>query len=150
MRELANARIGVVGLGYVGLPLAVEFGRHYDTLGFDIDAARVEALRRGRDGNREVDGEELATATRLRLSADAADLRDRDVYIVTVPTPINEHKQPDFGPLVRASRSIGATLKRGDIVVYESTVYPGATEEICVPELERASGLRCNADFTVG
>ncbi|HSR66183.1 MAG TPA: nucleotide sugar dehydrogenase, partial [Xanthomonadaceae bacterium] len=110
----------------------------------------VEALRRGRDGNREVDGEELASAACLRLSADAADLRDRDVYVVTVPTPINEHKQPDFGPLVRASQGIGAALKRGDIVVYESTVYPGATEEICVPELERASGLRCNVDFTVG
>ena len=150
MRDLANARIGVVGLGYVGLPLAVEFGRRYDTLGFDIDAARVDALRAGRDDNREVDGAELAGATRLRLSADVADLRDRDVYIVTVPTPINEHKQPDFGPLVRASRTIGAALKPGDVVVYESTVYPGATEEICVPELERAFGLRCNADFTVG
>ncbi|NUS38885.1 MAG: nucleotide sugar dehydrogenase [Lysobacter sp.] len=150
MRDLANARIGVVGLGYVGLPLAVEFGRRYDTVGFDIDSARVDALQRGRDDNREVDGEELAGATRLRLSADAPDLRDRDVYIVTVPTPINEHKQPDFGPLVRASQAIGAALGRGDIVVYESTVYPGATEEICVPELERASGLRCNVDFTVG
>jgi UDP-N-acetyl-D-galactosamine dehydrogenase len=150
MRDLAGARIGVVGLGYVGLPLAVEFGRRYDTVGFDIDPARVDALRRGRDDNREVDDEELARATRLRLSALVDDIRDRDVYIVTVPTPINEHKQPDFGPLIRASQSIGAVLKRGDIVVYESTVYPGATEEICVPELERASGLRLNADFTVG
>jgi len=150
MRDLAGARIGVVGLGYVGLPLAVEFGRRYDTVGFDIDAARLEALRRGRDDNREVDGEDLARATRLRLSSLVDDIRDRDVYIVTVPTPINEHKQPDFGPLIRASQSIGAALKRGDIVVYESTVYPGATEEICVPELERASGLRFNADFTVG
>ena len=150
MRDLGSARIGVVGLGYVGLPLAVEFGRRYDTVGFDIDATRLEALRQGQDGNREVGGEDLASATRLRLSADPADLRDRDVYIVTVPTPINEHKQPDFGPLVRASQGIGAVLKRGDIVVYESTVYPGATEEICVPELERASGLRLNEDFTVG
>jgi UDP-N-acetyl-D-galactosamine dehydrogenase len=139
-----------VGLGYVGLPLAVEFGRRYDTVGFDIDPARLEALRRGRDDNREVEGEDLARATRLRLSALVDDIRDRDVYIVTVPTPINEHKQPDFGPLIRASQSIGAVLKRGDIVVYESTVYPGATEEICVPELERASGLRLNVDFTVG
>jgi UDP-N-acetyl-D-galactosamine dehydrogenase len=150
MRDLAGARIGVVGLGYVGLPLAVEFGRRYDTVGFDIDPARLEALRRGRDDNREVEGEDLARATRLRLSALVDDIRDRDVYIVTVPTPINEHKQPDFGPLIRASQSIGAVLKRGDIVVYESTVYPGATEEICVPELERASGLRLNVDFTVG
>jgi UDP-N-acetyl-D-galactosamine dehydrogenase len=150
MRDLASARIGVVGLGYVGLPLAVEFGRRYDTVGFDIDSARLDALRRGRDDNREVDGEDLARATRLRLSSLVDDIRDRDVYIVTVPTPINEHKQPDFGPLIRASQSIGAVLKRGDIVVYESTVYPGATEEICVPELERASGLRFNVDFTVG
>ena len=150
MRELASARIGVVGLGYVGLPLAVEFGRRYDTLGYDIDAARVDALRAGHDGNREVEATELGSVPHLRLSADPADLRDRDVYIVTVPTPINEHKQPDFGPLVRASQAIGAVLARGDIVVYESTVYPGATEEICVPELERASGLRCNVDFTVG
>jgi len=150
MRDLAVARICVVGLGYVGLPLAVEFGRRYDTVGFDIDSARLDALRRGRDDNREVDGEDLARATRLRLSSLVDDIRDRDVYIVTVPTPINEHKQPDFGPLIRASQSIGAVLKPGDIVVYESTVYPGATEEICVPELERASGLRFNADFTVG
>jgi len=150
MRELASARIGVVGLGYVGLPLAVEFGRRYDTLGFDIDQARLDALRRGRDDNREVEGEDLASATRLRLSFDADDLRGCNVYIVTVPTPINEHKQPDFGPLIRASQSIGGVLERGDIVVYESTVYPGATEEICVPELERASGLRFNEDFTVG
>ncbi|HVI26606.1 MAG TPA: nucleotide sugar dehydrogenase [Xanthomonadaceae bacterium] len=150
MRDLASARIAVVGLGYVGLPLAVAFGRRYDTLGFDIDAARVEVLRGGRDDNREVDDAEFAQATRLRLSADAADLRGRDVYVVTVPTPINEHKQPDFGPLVRASRAIGAVLARGDVVVYESTVYPGATEEICVPELERASGLRFNQDFFVG
>jgi len=150
MRELASARIGVVGLGYVGLPLAVEFGRRYDTLGFDIDQTRLDALRRGRDDNREVEGEDLASATRLRLSADAHDLRGCNVYIVTVPTPINEHKQPDFGPLIHASRSIGGVLERGDIVVYESTVYPGATEEICVPELERASGLRLNEDFTVG
>jgi UDP-N-acetyl-D-galactosamine dehydrogenase len=150
MRDLASARIGVVGLGYVGLPLAVEFGRRYDTVGFDIDPARLDALRRGRDDNREVEGEDLAAARRLRLSGLADELRDRDVYIVTVPTPINEHKQPDFGPLIRASQGIGSVLKRGDIVVYESTVYPGATEEICVPELERASGLRFNEGFTVG
>jgi UDP-N-acetyl-D-galactosamine dehydrogenase len=150
MRNPDDARIGVIGLGYVGLPLAMAFGREHDTLGFDIDPARVAALRRGSDSNREVDDAELAAATRLRLSASLEDLRDRDVYVVTVPTPINEHKHPDFTPLIQASRAIGGTLKRGDVVVYESTVYPGATEEICVPELERASGLRFNSDFFVG
>ncbi|MCJ0824665.1 nucleotide sugar dehydrogenase [Luteimonas sp. 50] len=150
MRNPDDARIGVIGLGYVGLPLALAFGREHDTLGFDIDAARVAALRSGSDSNREVDDAELAAATRLRLSASLDDLRDRDVYVVTVPTPINEHKHPDFTPLIQASGAIGGTLKRGDVVVYESTVYPGATEEICVPELERASGLRFNSDFFVG
>jgi len=150
MRNLANARIGVIGLGYVGLPLAVEFGKHYDTLGFDINTARIAELCDGGDHNREVEVEELAAATRLRLSAALDDLRDRNIYIVTVPTPIDEHKRPDFSPLISASRSIGNVLKRGDVVIYESTVYPGATEEICVPELERASGLHFNTDFTVG
>jgi len=150
MRNPDSARIGVIGLGYVGLPLAVAFGREHDTLGFDIDAGRVEALRKGSDSNREVDDEELAAARHLRLSASLDDLRDRDVYVVTVPTPINEHKHPDFTPLIQASREIGAVLKRGDVVIYESTVYPGATEEICVPELERASGLGFNTDFFVG
>ena len=150
MRDLASARIAVIGLGYVGLPLAVAFGSRYDTVGFDIDAVRVQALRDGRDANREVDEAEFAQARRLRLSAETGDLRDRDVYVVTVPTPINEHKQPDFAPLVEASRAIGSVLEAGDVVVYESTVYPGATEEICVPELERASGLRFNRDFFVG
>ncbi len=150
MRKVEDARIGVIGLGYVGLPLAVEFGRHYDTLGFDIDQARIERLRRGEDGNGECDPAEIAAATRLRMSADRADLADRDVYIVTVPTPVDEHKRPDLSPLVKASSTIGAVLKPGDVVVYESTVYPGATEEICVPELERVSGLRFNQDFFVG
>jgi len=150
MQDLASARIGVIGLGYVGLPLAVEFGRHYDTLGYDIDPGRIAALRDRIDHNREVSHEELATAARLRLSAAADDLRDRNVYIVTVPTPVDEHKRPDFSPLIDASRGIGGVLERGDVVIYESTVYPGATEEICVPELERASGLRFNIDFFVG
>ena len=148
--SLASARIGVIGLGYVGLPLAVEFGKHYDTLGFDIDAARIAALREGGDRNREVSHADLIAATHLRLSASLDDLRDRNVYIVTVPTPINEHKHPDFSPLIQASGSIGGVLKRGDVVIYESTVYPGATEEICVPELERASGMAFNVDFFVG
>src|SRR4249919_1545570 len=151
MRDTTTARIAVIGLGYVGLPLAVAFGRRSDTLGFDIDATRVASLQGGEgDRNREVTPDELEHAARLRFSASPADLRDCDVFIVTVPTPIDEHKRPDFSPLISASRTIGAVLKRGDVVVYESTVYPGATEEICVPELERASGLRFNHDFTVG
>jgi UDP-N-acetyl-D-galactosamine dehydrogenase len=150
MQDLQKARIGVIGLGYVGLPLAVEFGRRFDTIGYDINEGRVAALREGGDSNREVSGAELQAAALLRLSASMEDLRDRDVYVVTVPTPIDEHKRPDFTPLVNASRAIGAVLKRGDVVIYESTVYPGATEEICVPELERTSGLRFNVDFTVG
>ena len=151
MRELASARIGVIGLGYVGLPLAVEFGKRYDTLGFDIDDERITMLRDGSgDRNREVGHDELSTSVQLRLSSDADELRACNVYIVTVPTPINEHKHPDFTPLVEASRTIGGVLKRGDVVIYESTVYPGATEEICVPELERASGMVFNTDFSVG
>ena len=150
MREPGKARIGVIGLGYVGLPLAVEFGRRFDTIGFDINEARVATLRGGTDDNREVSSEELESAQLLRLTASMEDMRDRDVYIVTVPTPIDEHKRPDFSPLISASSAIGAVLKRGDVVIYESTVYPGATEEICVPELERSSGLRFNHDFTVG
>jgi UDP-N-acetyl-D-galactosamine dehydrogenase len=150
-RRIEDARIAVIGLGYVGLPLAVEFGRQFDTVGYDIDAARIAALRQGDgDRNREVDAAELAASTHLRFADALDDLRDRNVYIVTVPTPINEHKHPDFSPLIRASRDIGGLLKPDDIVVYESTVYPGATEEICVPELERASKLRFNVDFFVG
>jgi UDP-N-acetyl-D-galactosamine dehydrogenase len=150
MRKVEDARIAVIGLGYVGLPLAVEFGKRYDTIGFDIDQARIARLAGGTDDNGECDPQEIAAATRLSMSADAAALADRDVYIVTVPTPVDEHKRPDLSPLVRASAMIGSVLKRGDVVVYESTVYPGATEEICVPELERASGLRFNEDFFVG
>ena len=150
MQDLATARIGVIGLGYVGLPLAVEFGKQYDTLGYDIDPSRIAALRDGGDRNREVSQGDLVAAKRLRLSTSLDDLRDCTVYIVTVPTPINEHKHPDFSPLIQASRSIGSVLKRGDVVIYESTVYPGATEEICVPELERGSGMAFNDDFFVG
>ncbi|MEO6138358.1 MAG: nucleotide sugar dehydrogenase [Luteimonas sp.] len=149
-RSVANARIGVIGLGYVGLPLAVEFGKQYDTVGYDTDAMRIEALLQGGDRNREVSQEDLAAAKHLTLSMALEDLRDRNVYIVTVPTPINEHKHPDFTPLIQASQAIGGVLGRGDVVIYESTVYPGATEEICVPELERGSGLQFNVDFFVG
>ncbi|MGN6111632.1 MAG: Vi polysaccharide biosynthesis UDP-N-acetylglucosamine C-6 dehydrogenase TviB [Luteimonas sp.] len=145
-----DPKIAVVGLGYVGLPLAVEFGRHFDTTGFDISGKRIEELRAGHDSTREVEGAELAAALRLRFADDVEEIRRCNVYIVTVPTPIDEHKRPDFTPLVMASRSVGRVLARGDVVIYESTVYPGATEEICVPELERASGLVFNEDFTVG
>ncbi|MBM7130269.1 Vi polysaccharide biosynthesis UDP-N-acetylglucosamine C-6 dehydrogenase TviB [Dyella mobilis] len=150
MNHPENCRIAVIGLGYVGLPLAVEFGRSIDTLGFDIDTARVSALKNGVDNNQETTAEELANAKQLRFSTDIQALRERNVFIITVPTPVDEHKRPDFTPLIRASQMVGSVLKPGDVVIYESTVYPGATEEICVPELERASTLRFNQDFTVG
>jgi UDP-N-acetyl-D-galactosamine dehydrogenase len=148
--DIDSVRIAVIGLGYVGLPLAVEFGKQFDTLGFDIDPARISELEAGRDHTGETAPEALAAATRLRLAADASALGDRNVYIVTVPTPVDEANRPDFEPLESASASIGRALKRGDVVVYESTVYPGTTEEICVPVLERESGLRFNVDFTCG
>jgi len=148
--DLSKSRIGVVGLGYVGLPLAVSFGRRFDTLGFDINAPRVDELKAGRDSTLEVDADELAAATRLSFSCDPAVLADCNVMIATVPTPIDAHKRPDLTPLVSASETIGGALKKGDVVIYESTVYPGATEEVCVPVLERVSGLRFNEDFFVG
>lgn len=147
---LDNIKIGMIGLGYVGLPLAVEFGRKYPTVGFDINRHRIEELRAGRDHTLEVSEEELAAATKLTYSADLQDIADCSVYIVTVPTPINEHKQPDLTPLQKASDLLGKVIKRGDIVIYESTVYPGATEEVCVPILEKVSGLKFNQDFYVG
>jgi UDP-N-acetyl-D-glucosamine/UDP-N-acetyl-D-galactosamine dehydrogenase len=150
MTDIEQARLAVVGLGYVGLPLALEFGKQFDTVGFDIDAARVAQLRAGTDRTGEASSAELAAASRLRYATELDALRGCNVYIVTVPTPVDAHKRPDFTPLVRASAAIGSVLQRGDVVIYESTVYPGATEEICVPELERASGMRFNADFTVG
>ncbi len=150
MQQLKNTRIGVVGLGYVGLPLAVEFGKHYDTVGFDINARRVEELRGGVDHTLEVDAGELAAATRLEFSANLNDIRDCHVYVVTVPTPIDVAKRPDLTPLVKASETLGKVLKVGDIVVYESTVYPGCTEEVCIPILERVSGLTFNRDFFAG
>jgi UDP-N-acetyl-D-galactosamine dehydrogenase len=142
--------LGVIGLGYVGLPLAVEFGRHLPTIGFDIDTRRIEALRSGHDHTREVTADELAASIQLAFSAEPADLADCNTYIVTVPTPVDRHKTPDLGPLRSASRMLGSVINRGDLVIYESTVYPGATEEVCVPELEQASGLVFNRDFFVG
>ena len=143
-------RIAIIGLGYVGLPLAVEFGKTLDVLGHDIDAARVAELQAGHDRTLELDATELAAATRLRYSADPVELAQCNVFIVTVPTPIDAHEQPDLEPLRGASRLIAGVLKRGDLVIYESTVYPGTTEEVCVPLLEQGSGLRFNEDFHCG
>ncbi|MDG4552071.1 MAG: Vi polysaccharide biosynthesis UDP-N-acetylglucosamine C-6 dehydrogenase TviB [Candidatus Contendobacter sp.] len=150
MLDLATARLGIVGLGYVGLPLAVEFGKQFPTLGLDINEARVQELQAGADSTLEVTPEELRHATHLRFTHRAEDLRDCNVYIVTVPTPVDESKRPDFSPLVAASTTVGWLLKPGDVVIYESTVYPGATEEVCVPILERESDLRFNLDFFAG
>jgi UDP-N-acetyl-D-galactosamine dehydrogenase len=150
MQNLESSRIGVIGLGYVGLPLAVEFGKHYDTLGFDINRTRIADLRAGRDNTLEVDAAELAASARLRYSAQLDDLRACNVYIVTVPTPIDAAKRPDLTPLIRASETLGEVLKPGDVVVYESTVYPGCTEEVCVPLLAKGSGLVFNRDFFAG
>lgn len=148
--DIAESRIAIIGLGYVGLPLAVEFGKKYPTLGFDINSARLEELRKGHDSTLEVEDEELAASHLLSFTGSLDDLKGCNVFIVTVPTPINEHKQPDLTPLIRASESVGQVLKAGDIVIYESTVYPGATEEVCVPVLERVSGLAFNRDFFCG
>jgi UDP-N-acetyl-D-galactosamine dehydrogenase len=144
-----DARICVLGLGYVGLPLAVAFGAVHDTLGYDLDAGRIAELRRGEDRTLEVEPEELA-ASGLRFSHDEADLADRNVFIVTVPTPIDSARRPDLGAISAASRMIGRHLKPGAVVIYESTVYPGCTEEICVPILEQVSGLTFNRDFFCG
>lgn len=147
---MQNTHIAIIGLGYVGLPLAVEFGKKYPVLGFDINKARLAELSKGHDSTLEVDDQELAEAKHLTYSSSLDDLKACNVFIVTVPTPINEHKQPDLTPLIKASETIGKVLKQGDIVIYESTVYPGATEEDCVPVLERVSGLTFNKDFFCG
>ncbi|MGE6915818.1 Vi polysaccharide biosynthesis UDP-N-acetylglucosamine C-6 dehydrogenase TviB [Achromobacter kerstersii] len=150
MLRIQDVKLAVVGLGYVGLPLAVEFGKKRSVIGFDINTRRIDALKAGHDHTLEVSDEELAQAAQLSFTADRAELGQANVFIVTVPTPIDEYKQPDLTPLVKASETIGAVLKRGDIVIYESTVYPGATEEDCVPVLERVSGLKFNVDFYAG
>ena len=150
MLTLRNCRIAVVGLGYVGLPLAVEFGKHFDTIGFDVNPQRIAQLRNGRDSTLEVSRAELRAARRLSFTTELAQLRRCRVFIVTVPTPIDGYKRPDLTPLVRASESVGAVLRKGSLVIYESTVYPGCTEEVCVPILERVSGLRFNRDFFAG
>lgn len=149
-QKMENARIAVIGLGYVGLPLAVEFGKSMPVVGFDINAQRIAALRAGHDSTLEVSDTELVEAPHLSYTSDVADIAACNVYIVTVPTPIDAHKRPDLTPLIKASEAIGKVLKRGDVVIYESTVYPGATEEDCVPVLERVSGLTFNTDFFAG
>ncbi len=150
MFKLDDIKIAVIGLGYVGLPLAVEFGKKIPTVGFDINKTRIDELLSGKDSTLEVEPEELSQALKLTFTDQTSQLEDCNIYIVTVPTPINEHKQPDLGPIISASHTIGKILKRGDIAIYESTVFPGATEEECVPILEAESGLTYNQDFFVG
>ena len=148
--ESREARLAIIGLGYVGLPLAVEFGKHFDVAGFDISGRRLEELRAGQDRTLEISAEELRAATRLAFTNDLNELRRTDVFIVTVPTPIDRHKRPDLTPLIKASETVGKVLKPGAVVIYESTVYPGCTEEDCVPILEKFSGLKYNTDFFCG
>lgn len=143
-------RLAIVGLGYVGLPLAVEFARVLDVVGFDIDEERVAELKQGVDRTLEATSQDLAASSRLSFSSNVSDIAGCNVFIVTVPTPIDEAKRPDLTPLLSASRTVGGVLKRGDTVVFESTVFPGCTEEVCIPQLEKASGLILNSDFTVG
>ncbi|WP_020560784.1 Vi polysaccharide biosynthesis UDP-N-acetylglucosamine C-6 dehydrogenase TviB [Thiofilum flexile] len=150
MKPLEQSTLAIIGLGYVGLPLAVEFGKLLPTIGFDINKTRIEELKGGNDHTLETTSEELQAAKQLRYTTQLEDLRDANVFIVTVPTPIDEHKRPDLTPLIKASESLGKVIKKGDIVIYESTVYPGATEEDCIPVIERISGLIFNVDFFAG
>ncbi|HET8696312.1 MAG TPA: Vi polysaccharide biosynthesis UDP-N-acetylglucosamine C-6 dehydrogenase TviB [Gammaproteobacteria bacterium] len=150
MKSPKDARIGIIGLGYVGLPLAVEFGKHYPTVGFDIKAPRIAELKEGRDSTLETTPEELKSAKQLTFTTDKNDLRQCNTFIVTVPTPVGKNNRPVLLPLKGASETVGSVLKKGDVVVYESTVYPGCTEEYCVPILEELSGLKFNKDFFAG
>ena len=150
MLDQGKVSIGVLGLGYVGLPLAVEFGKKIPTVGLDINRSRVAELKAGKDSSLEVEPEQLQQAKFLRYADDPDDLIDCNVYVVTVPTPIDQHKRPDLSPLVGASRMLGGLLRPGDVAIFESTVYPGATEEVCVPIMEEISGLKFNQDFFVG
>jgi UDP-N-acetyl-D-galactosamine dehydrogenase len=148
--SLRGCRIGVVGLGYVGLPLAVEFGKHFDTVGFDIKQQRIDELKSGKDGTLECSPAELRAAKKLSYTTSLKELGACRVFIVTVPTPIDRYNRPDLTPLEKSSETVGKVLKKGDVVVYESTVYPGCTEEVCIPILERVSGLKFNKDFYAG
>ncbi len=150
--DLMNKKITIIGLGYVGLPLAVAFSERYDVIGYDINKERIEELKRGYDRTLEVEKDELKEAIKrgIKFSDNLEDIKEANIYIVTVPTPIDSHKNPDLTPLMKASESVGKVLKKGDIVIYESTVYPGCTEEVCVPILEKESKLKFNKDFFVG
>ena len=148
--NLENLKIAVIGLGYVGLPLAVEFGKKYPTIGFDVKEDRISELKNGKDNTLEVSDEELAFAKSLKFTTSSSELADSNFYVVTVPTPIDANKRPELTPLEKASKAVGSLLKKGDIVVYESTVYPGVTEEVCLPILEEKSGLKFNEDFYLG
>ena len=148
--QFSDMPIGVVGLGYVGLPLAVEFGRKRTVIGFDTNDVRIKELNEGLDRTLETTDKELNDAVYLSYTNNLEDLRDCKIYIITVPTPIDRDKKPDLSPLVKASKAIGSILKTGDIVIYESTVFPGCTEEVCIPILERLSGLTFNKDFFCG
>jgi UDP-N-acetyl-D-galactosamine dehydrogenase len=150
LQELSNVKLAIIGLGYVGLPLAVEFGKIRSVLGFDINRKRIDQLKTGQDYTLETEPEELQAAKYLSFSTSSADLKACNCFIVTVPTPIDQHKRPDLGPLIKASETLGKLLKTGDVVIYESTVYPGCTEEDCVPVLEKLSGLKFNQDFFCG
>lgn len=150
MQDLNNTKIAIIGLGYVGLPLAIEFGKRYPTIGFDINAQRIAELNSGVDSTLEVDAADFRSSAHLQFSDQVEALGDCNFYIVTVPTPIDKHRQPDLSPLRNASKTLGAVVGEGDIVVYESTVYPGATEEVCIPIIERESGLVFNRDFFAG
>ena len=145
-----NHKLAIIGLGYVGLPLAVEFGKKVDTIGFDVNKERIDELNQAQDSTLEVESDELKLATKLSYTINPDDIQDCNIYIVTVPTPIDENKNPDLTPLLKASETVGKLLGEGDIVIYESTVYPGATEEVCVPILERQSGLKFNLGFYCG
>ena len=150
MTDTLAGKIAVIGLGYVGLPLAVEFGKKRPVIGFDIKTDRVEELKAGQDSTLEITAEEFAAATQLTFTSDVKDIKEASIYIVTVPSPIDIHKQPDLTPLKKASETVGSVLKPGDVVIFESTVYPGATEEECIPVLEQVSGLTFNSEFFVG
>ncbi|MCG9714977.1 Vi polysaccharide biosynthesis UDP-N-acetylglucosamine C-6 dehydrogenase TviB [Shewanella insulae] len=148
--SLDNAKIGIIGLGYVGLPLAVEFGKQRQTVGFDINQSRIDELNAGHDSTLECSDEELSEARQLVYTSSLDELKTCNVFIVTVPTPIDEHKQPDLTPLIKASETLGSIVKQGDVIIYESTVYPGATEDDCIPVVEKVSGLKFNQDFYAG
>src|SRR6056297_829189 len=146
--DIKSSRIAIIGLGYVGLPLALEFAKKFQTIGFDINPRRIAELSEGHDRTREADASELREASGLTFTADPAEIADANIYIITVPTPIDEHKRPDLRPLISASETVGKLLQPGNVVIYESTVYPGCTEEDCVPILERESGLACAFDLS--